>query len=156
MNGTECVFPEGQFPGIECENPPCGLPGQSDIPTEGLGGPQQGFIGPGGCKTPDECQAYCMANPDVCRGFTPTGSGPLYQNPVENADQSPEECMKQGGMWNGAGCDFSVRECANQGGMWDGSSCNFPPPPSGDGQQQYPLLLKYQPFALILDYLLGR
>ena len=34
-------------------------------------------------------------------------------------------------------------------------SC-FPPPPSGGGQQQYPLLLPYQPFAAILNFILGR
>ncbi len=33
--------------------------------------------GPGGCKTPEECQKYCESNPQACQNFQPpqTGSG---------------------------------------------------------------------------------
>ncbi|MDP3697631.1 MAG: hypothetical protein Q8R55_06520 [Candidatus Taylorbacteria bacterium] len=154
-DGTTCNFPEGQSPGIQCEFPPCGPP------EGGQASPPNVFTGPGGCKTPAECQAYCMANPTICQGFKPSGDGPVYQTqpqvspPIQNVDQSSEECMKQGGIWNGARCDFSVRECANQGGVWDGSSCNFPPPPTGDGQQQFPYQHQKNKYtAAILQFLI--
>lgn len=38
------------------------------------GGMPPGFSGPGGCTTPEECQAYCSANPSECEGG-PGGSG---------------------------------------------------------------------------------
>ncbi len=177
LDGTTCKFPEGQFPGIECENPPCGSPegGQATPPDSRQTTPQQRFSGPGGCKTPDECQAYCKANPDACRGSTPPEGGQQYQNaPSQNFDNAAAECGKQGGSWEGDKCYFrdptmqnigvdrGGEECVKQGGNWTGSNCNFPPPPtqtgppSGDEQQQYPLLLRYSPFAAILNFILGR
>jgi len=131
-DGKTCNFPEGQFPGIQCEFPPCGPPegSESQFPIEQ-------YRGPGGCSTAEECQAYCQANPEECYGVAPPGGGPEYQTkppeslPIENADQSSEECMKQGGMWDGARCDFGARECAKQGGSWTGSSCMFQPAPEG-------------------------
>ncbi len=40
----------------------------------GPGGPG-GFSGPGGCKSIDECTAYCMSHPDACKDFAPPGGG---------------------------------------------------------------------------------
>ncbi|MDP2598359.1 MAG: hypothetical protein Q8P49_00845 [Candidatus Liptonbacteria bacterium] len=34
------------------------------------------FSGPGGCKTPQECMAYCQSNPEACRDFRPPTMGP--------------------------------------------------------------------------------
>jgi len=46
------------------------------FPPQGMGpggqGGQGGFSGPGGCKSQEECQAYCQENPEECEGF---GSG---------------------------------------------------------------------------------
>ncbi|MEK7546788.1 MAG: LamG domain-containing protein [Patescibacteria group bacterium] len=44
---------------------------QSQTPTSGDGGAD--FTGPGGCKTPEECQAYCMQNyqDPACQQFGP-------------------------------------------------------------------------------------
>ena len=30
--------------------------------------------GPGGCKTPKECQSFCQSNPEACRNFRPEGN----------------------------------------------------------------------------------
>ncbi|MDP3974800.1 MAG: hypothetical protein Q8P88_00740 [Candidatus Jorgensenbacteria bacterium] len=49
---------EGQFqPGPGAMNP-----GGQTMPPQ---------AGPMGCKTPEECQSYCQANPDACRNFGP-------------------------------------------------------------------------------------
>jgi len=34
-----------------------------------------GFAGPGGCKSVDECTAYCQKNPKECQQFVPPGGG---------------------------------------------------------------------------------
>ena len=75
------------------------------------------FKGPGDCKSRDECEAYCKNNPKEC-GF---GGG----------DHGGEECVKQGGNWDGTTCNFpgsdrGTKECTKQGGRWDGTTCNFP------------------------------
>jgi hypothetical protein len=31
--------------------------------------PSAGFVGPTGCRTEEECKAYCQTNPDKCPGF---------------------------------------------------------------------------------------
>ena len=42
----------------------------------GRGGPQgEGMSGPGGCKSPEECRAYCDSHPEECGDFRP-GQGP--------------------------------------------------------------------------------
>lgn len=48
--------------------PPGGMPGGP--PEGGMPGMPPGgeFVGPGGCRTPEECQAYCQANPEECGG----------------------------------------------------------------------------------------
>lgn len=72
----------------------------------GSGGmiPPAGQTGPGGCKTTEECKAYCESNPGECQKFQP---GPGNVNPGEQGPegtpsqqagpggcQSPEECQK--------------------------------------------------------------
>ena len=32
----------------------------------------EGQGGPGGCKSPEECQSYCQSNPKECQSFRPT------------------------------------------------------------------------------------
>lgn len=50
--------------------PEAGVPG-AGMPMPGPVGPG----GPGGCKTPEECQAYCQSHPEECKGpiMGPTG-----------------------------------------------------------------------------------
>ncbi|MDZ4286125.1 MAG: LamG-like jellyroll fold domain-containing protein, partial [Candidatus Sungbacteria bacterium] len=59
----------------------------------GAGGPG-GFSGPGGCKSIDECTAYCQSNPDACKDFAPPGGGQgggFSGGP--GGCQSQEDCM---------------------------------------------------------------
>ncbi|MBI1961636.1 MAG: hypothetical protein HYS45_02955 [Parcubacteria group bacterium] len=50
---------------------------QSNMPPAGGGqGMPQGAGGPGGCRSPEECQAYCQSNPEACAGFGPPGGSP--------------------------------------------------------------------------------
>ncbi|MDP3784944.1 MAG: LamG-like jellyroll fold domain-containing protein [bacterium] len=53
-----------------------------------------GFSGPGGCKTTEECTAYCQDNPQECQGFGPPGDG-------------------EGGFPGGPGTSFS--DCVSKG-----------------------------------------
>ena len=93
------------------------------------------FQGPGGCKSQEECEAYCRENPREC---------------LATGDRGGEECVKQGGSWNGETCNFpgsdrGTEECAKQGGIWDGANCDFSnsqrplqqPPSQQQYQQQY-------------------
>ena len=55
-----------------------GPPGQGGPggPGGGFPGGGGGFGGPGGCKSIDECMAYCQEHMDECGGFGPPGGGP--------------------------------------------------------------------------------
>lgn len=132
----ECINQGGSWDGKTCNFPKNQIERGPNV----LPPPGSEFIGPGGCKTADECQKYCQTNPAACQGFTPPGGGPGYQTAPPTADTSTEECQKQGGDWAGGRCDFGRRECASQGGTWDGSKCNFPPPPSPTSFRDHPFL----------------
>ncbi len=56
----------GGFPGAPREFP--GGPGEP---------PRGGFEGPGGCRTAEECRAYCEKNPDACGYRNSGGARPL-------------------------------------------------------------------------------
>jgi hypothetical protein len=49
--------------------------------------------GPGGCKTPEECEAYCKNNPDECKNFQ-SGPGAIMMSPQPGPGgcKTPEEC----------------------------------------------------------------
>ena len=50
------------------------LPPAGGAPPEAGGTePVDGFEGPGGCKTKEECIAYCQKDPRQCAGFTVPG-----------------------------------------------------------------------------------
>ncbi|MDO8590858.1 MAG: hypothetical protein Q7R65_02670 [bacterium] len=87
----------------------------------GAGGGQGFQGGPGGCKSQEECQAYCMNNPDKCQG-TPPPSGTRTDTGIQFQYQ---------------GSDHGA-ECARYGGTWDGKICQKPSSgsyPTGDQQQ---------------------
>ncbi len=103
-----------QYKGV-CKNPSgggqkggqSGFNSQSPERSGGAGG-EQGFQGgPGGCKSQEECQTYCIKNPDKCQGAPPpssgartdTGNGSQYQGSDPGA-----ECAKYGGVWDGKTC----------------------------------------------------
>ncbi|MDP2933352.1 MAG: hypothetical protein Q8N81_04450, partial [bacterium] len=87
-------------------------------PGEGEGGmmPPASQPGPGGCTTPEECQAYCGSHPEECGNFQP---------PAPPAS---------GGEPGYAPTPFVPCE---------GGNC--PPPPSQDGQQYQPPQQPMQP-----------
>ncbi|MHB9019991.1 MAG: hypothetical protein ACYC3G_03980, partial [Minisyncoccota bacterium] len=53
----------------------------------GMGGFQ---AGPGGCKSPEECQKYCSSNPEECKNF---GGGQIA--PGTQTNQLPPEIQKE-------------------------------------------------------------
>lgn len=58
------------------------------------GGPASGttIVGPGGCKTPQECAAFCASNPQICNNFQPPSSGQQGQM----QPMMPPQGMKSG------------------------------------------------------------
>ncbi len=50
----------------------------------------EGFIGPGGCKTPEECMIYCQQHPQECAQFIPP-SGGFQPPPVPPTTTQPPE-----------------------------------------------------------------
>ena len=71
--------------------------------------PQQ--AGPGGCKNPEECKAYCESNPDKCQKFQP-GLGEINpagrmmpQQAGPGGCKGPEECKVY--------CESNPDECKN-------------------------------------------
>lgn len=116
--------------------------------------------GPGGCKSQEECTAYCKDHPQDCGGGSglPGGGQGGGGFPGERRDfkgpRNTEECAKQGGSWDGSKCEFRDQtmenigvnrggeECAKQGGNWNGKNCNFSQPQQN--QQQSPSAEEYR------------
>lgn len=82
-------------------------------------------VGPGGCKTPEECKVYCTNNPEACGGFAPQQPPP-----------SPPE-----GQYNYPTPGIQPPPCT-------GDNCQYvppvgqtqpPPPPSGSGFTPVPI-----------------
>ncbi len=72
----------GSPPGAEGGfGPPPGMEGGAS----GMGE----FTGPGGCKTPEECRAYCQSNPSECGNFGPPPQGSFTPPPGEGAPIPP-------------------------------------------------------------------
>lgn len=110
MNGQEGPRAFGEGGRFQGENPSGGFPppGQrmKDRPE---------MAGPGGCKGPAECEAYCAEHQDECRKFRPSGrpnergddvfegegtpSRPPCSSPAECdslCKENPERCAKAG------------------------------------------------------------
>lgn len=132
-------MPPGQ-PGQKCEGENCPPPGQGQ-PGQGgqIMGPGQ--TGPGGCKTPEECKAYCESNPEECQnqkfqpgpGATTPGGQMMPEQAGPGGCKGPEECK--------AYCESNPEQCKNfqpgqpgqgqpgqpgQGGMAPGTFPNAP------------------------------
>ena len=92
--------------------------------------------GPGGCKTQEECQAYCQAHPEECQGLN------QQSDDQQQGQMTGEQCAQYQGQWDGTNCIFpnqqnptgqqqnsggmTSEECSKQNGTWDGSNCIFP------------------------------
>ncbi|MDO8600121.1 MAG: LamG-like jellyroll fold domain-containing protein [bacterium] len=110
----------------------------------GPGGPggSGGFAGPGGCKSIDECTAYCQSHMDECQQFAPPGGGEFPSGPGGQGGFSgpggctnPEECQTY--------CQSHQEECKNfsppGGGGFPGSGAvggQFPDGVSGSEGEQ--------------------
>lgn len=49
------------------------------------------FLGPGGCKTEEECESYCEKHPDQCPGFPKLDSKP---SPIEPREKTRDNFMQ--------------------------------------------------------------
>lgn len=84
---------------FEKMGPPKEMPGE--VPQQGMPPredgkrmmPPEGFIGPGGCKTPEECENYCRNNPEQCGQFSPQ-----QNREGEMERRSPEEMRPPEGV----------------------------------------------------------
>lgn len=80
------------------------------------GQPGQNFqAGPGGCKTPEECDVYCKEHQDECEKMFQPGPGVMNpgnqvmpQQAGPGGCKSPEECQKY--------CESNPEVCKNFGG----------------------------------------
>ena len=119
-------------------------PPQNQEPGEpGAGGmiPPANQTGPGGCKTEEECKAYCEGNPTECQKFQPApgeinpGSQTMPQQAGPGGCKTPEECK--------AYCEGNPDVCQNfqstniqqQGSVPQMQPGQIQPQ---EGQQQYP------------------
>jgi len=81
--------------------------------------------GPGNCKSKAGCEAFCVLpeNQKTCLNWAKE----------HGVDHGGDECVKQGGNWDGKQCNFSTKgggvlnadECTKQGGIWYGTGCDF-------------------------------
>lgn len=153
--------------------PPAGGPGAGgSLPPGGgqvnpqnvPGGPAGGnapFVGPGGCKTPEECQAFCTNNPDICKNFQPPAGPQGQQGPQgqmqpmmppqgqENqSGQNPGEAQPQEGMPLNQTLPLNgIMPATGTGGML--------PPPSGTQQMMQPPLPQSLNPPTLNQFLLG-
>ncbi len=65
-----CVEHPDECPGYQGKPGFTPAGGEFRSPTGGsFGTSSSGFVGPTGCRTEEECKAYCQTNPDKCPGF---------------------------------------------------------------------------------------
>ena len=150
----------------ECQNfqpmmPQNSLTGPQE--QQGIPEPGQMSAGPGGCRTPEECQTYCASNPQECRSFKPPlpNPGPTGQNgptmgpdngmgmsnddfmQVQTVCENPEQCKQMEQQ-----IQTQIQNQVQQQGQnqmaspqaCQGDNCNYGPPPNqpdGQAAQQY-------------------
>lgn len=96
MGGCFSQFKGPNGPGEEGNMQPGGQGSGEFQPGPGVMNPGNQMMpqqsGPGGCKTPEECQSFCQSNPDACKNFGPSGNqnGPMQGPPnQEQMQQMP-------------------------------------------------------------------
>ncbi|MDO8659654.1 MAG: hypothetical protein Q7K54_03570, partial [Candidatus Parcubacteria bacterium] len=82
--------------------------------------PQQ--AGPGGCKGPEECQKYCISNPEVCKNFQPQQNQQGQPNqpdqkmqPSQRMPQQQPGQPNQGGTSGLGACGTGPGTCSGIG-----------------------------------------
>lgn len=132
------MMKDGGVPGVGGSMAPGGgfQPGPGAMTPGGTMMPAQ--AGPGGCKTPEECKAYCEANPDVCKNFYPAGG---------TQGMTPQPCMGEncgqpssGGMGIPGDMQGMMQPGMGMGGQMpvqcaEGTNCTSPQGMPGSMQQ---------------------
>ncbi len=78
----------------------------SNIPPGAANGVMHALQGPGGCTTPESCQAYCQSNPDACKNFqAPSGEGQAQPGQMTQIQQGEirQNMQYQGGPGGASG-----------------------------------------------------
>ena len=95
--------------------------------------------GPGGCKNPEECQAFCKDNPDACKNFK---GNQMNQRPAEGREEfqqnqppcsGEDDCRQKFGNPPTSGAPQNFQQPENFQQYRSGTG-DFRPP---DGNQQY-------------------
>ena len=121
-------------------------------PSDGVQGMPPGGGGPGGCRSPEECQAYCQSNPEACAGFGPPQGSPMAAPSEGMPPCEGEECGQppsgdvgsqyqqyQGQQQFGPGAEAygappeGMRDMAPPEGMMPPADGSFGPPPGTSG-----------------------
>lgn len=71
-------------------------------------------------------QPNCNGSARDSKSTTLTVTEPVVDEPTPE-----EQCVLDGGTWNGDSCDFPptpAEQCVLDGGVWNGESCDFPSP----------------------------
>lgn len=125
----ECrAFAPPGVTGGQSQTPPQGGDNSlSPTPLDGSGG----FSGPGGCKTPEECQAYCMQNyqDPACQQYAPpSGSGSSDPSAIPQGYSSWEEfCKAQQGDSRCTAYQPQLSPSGDGGSGWSGpGGCKTP------------------------------
>ncbi len=96
------------------------------------------YGGPGGCKSQEECTAYCTKNPDKCQGAPSSGDASTDTGvDFQYKGQDPgAECAKYGGTWDGKTCQKSSQSPPPTQNTSEASPQTPPPAPPTTSQQQ--------------------
>ena len=107
------------------------------MPPKDALGPNGEFVGPGGCKTQEECTAFCSQeeNKNICMMF---GAGPPQGEMGMEGQMGPSSIMPSG-MTGPGGCD-SPTACMKYCSEHQEECMKFtPPPPSMESSQPPPM-----------------
>jgi hypothetical protein len=131
--------PEGQNDGEETRPQQQGG-SQGGFPNRSGKSAPGSFVGPGGCKTPEECKVFCQSNLEVCKNFRPPGMG----SGASREGQEPQGQMQptmprqdQNGPNQGSG---GMMPPNDERPLLEGTPLNgmMPPYPSNTGSPELP------------------
>jgi len=127
--------------------PPQGEGGPGEGGSMPSGGEFQKQTGPGGCQSPEECEAYCQSSPEECGGFQEPASidQPQYRNEpyddFESDGSGSSDMPPYPGEFErtdypmpceGEGCQAPLQQFQSPPSMEQGPAPESPPPtPSG-------------------------
>jgi len=115
------------------------------VPGEGQGmsgGNQPGgqvVVGPGGCKTPEECKTYCESHIDECKNFSPAVGNQQQNNSMPNAMPAGQMIVGPGGCKSPEECGAYCRQNPQACQSFSPPAGQAPLPPAGNIQSQAPM-----------------